>query len=173
MQYTKTNPEPVSERTPVFRNIHFSNITAEARQAGFLNGLSEMPIYNTIFNNLNIRCEKGFIIKEAQNIEFHNVQVSAAAGPSIVAENVESIELNGVKSLSPAPATSLIELINVKDAFLRDSNPKPGTDIFLKLRGENTKNIILQGNNLKNVKTEVVQDETVPGNVLSKNSKGN
>jgi hypothetical protein len=43
----------VSERTPRFRNIHFSNITAEGNQAGLLNGLAEMPIENVTFSNCN------------------------------------------------------------------------------------------------------------------------
>src|SRR5215207_8201128 len=46
MQYAKTKEEPVSERTPQFKNIHFSNITAQTNQAIFINGLSEMPVEN-------------------------------------------------------------------------------------------------------------------------------
>ncbi len=47
--YTKTEPEPVSERTPIFRNIHFSGITGDAKGAGELTGLPEMPIEGVTF----------------------------------------------------------------------------------------------------------------------------
>jgi polygalacturonase len=166
MQYAKTNPEPVSERTPAFRNIHFSNITAEVKQAAYLNGLGEMPIENITFNDININAQTGFLIKEAKNIEFHNVQINTTSGPSIIAENVHNLEIDGVKSFTPHTNTPLIELINVKDAFLYDSYPRPGTEIFLKLAGEKTSNITLDGNNLRHVKTPIAREKDVAENAI-------
>lgn len=38
--------EPVSERTPVFRNIHLSNITgSDIKQIGYIKGIEEMPVH--------------------------------------------------------------------------------------------------------------------------------
>ncbi|GAB4024504.1 glycoside hydrolase family 28 protein [Spirosoma gilvum] len=158
MQYTKTQPEPVSERTPTFRNIHFSNITAETKQAAYLNGLEEMPIDNITFTDLDITAEKGFLIREAKNIEFHNVSVSTKSGPSIVAENVKSLEIDGVKTPTPHAGISVVALTNVDDAFIYDCFPKMGTDVFLKLTGEKTQNITVSGNNFRHVKTPVQQE---------------
>ncbi|GAB3325031.1 hypothetical protein GCM10027299_22710 [Larkinella ripae] len=158
MQYAKTKPEPVSERTPAFRNIHFSNITAEARQAGFLNGLEEMPIENITFNDLTVNSETGFAIKEARNIAFHNVTVSTKTGPAIVAEKVQTLEIDGVKTARPLPDTPVVELTNVEDAFVYDCFPKPGTDVFLKLNGEQTQQISVSGNNFRHVKTPVLNE---------------
>ena len=39
MFYSDVPPEPVSERTPRFRNIHISGVTGDAEQAGVLLGL--------------------------------------------------------------------------------------------------------------------------------------
>lgn len=155
MQYAKTKPEPVSERTPAFRNIHFSNITAEAKQAGFLNGLEEMPIDNITFTDLNLTSETGFLIRDARNIEFHNVTVNTKTGPAIVAETVKTLEIDGVKTATPHPNTPVVELTNVEDAFIYDCFPKPGTDVFLKLNGGQTANITVSGNNFRHVKTPV------------------
>jgi polygalacturonase len=44
MQYAPTDPESISERTPIFRNIHISNITGTANQTAFLLGLEELFI---------------------------------------------------------------------------------------------------------------------------------
>ncbi|KAA5540895.1 glycoside hydrolase family 28 protein [Adhaeribacter rhizoryzae] len=161
LQYAKTQPEPVSERTPRFRNIHFSDITAEGNQAAFLNGLAEMPIENITFSNLNIQAKTGFTIKEAKNIEFHNVQVNAATGPAITAENVNNIQIEGVKTYSPQPGIPVIKLTNVADAFIYNSSPRPGTEIFLQLAGDKTKSITLEGNNFRHVKTPVLKDKEV------------
>ena len=42
----EANPQPVTEKTPVLRNISLSNITARdvRAAAGFLHGLPEMPV---------------------------------------------------------------------------------------------------------------------------------
>jgi len=158
MHYAKMQPEPVSERTPAFRNIHFSNITAEAKQAGYLNGLEEMPIDNVTFTDINMTSEAGFLVKEAQNVEFHNVSVSTKAGPAIVAESVKFIEIDGVKTAAPHPNTPVVELTNAEDAFVYDCFPKLGTDVFLKLNGEQTQHITVSGNNFRHVKTPVLKE---------------
>lgn len=161
MQYAKTTPEPVSERTPVFRNIHFSHITAETNQAGFLNGLAEMPIENVSFSDLQFQAKTGFIIKEATNIAFHNVTINTANGTSIKADNVNRIEVDGLKTLTPHANTPVIELTNVTDGFIYNAFPVATTDIFLKLSGEKSKDVTLSGNNLRYVKTPILKAEEV------------
>jgi hypothetical protein len=66
MQYAKTTVEPISERTPIFRNIHFSNISAQGNQAGYLNGLEELPIEDISFQDLNFDTQSGFVIKNSK-----------------------------------------------------------------------------------------------------------
>ncbi|WP_201983916.1 glycoside hydrolase family 28 protein [Hymenobacter rubidus] len=166
MQYAKSTPEPVSERTPRFRNIHFSNITAEGSQAGLLNGLSEMPIENVTFSNCNFDAKQGFTVREARNIAFHNVEVNTAIGPSVRVENVQQIWLDGIRSARPVAAASLLELNNTVDAFVYNCFPAAGTETFLMLKGANTRSIGLQNNNLKYVKTPVSQDADVKERVV-------
>ena len=96
MQYAKTKEKPVSERTPRFRNIHLSNITADANQAGYLNGLAEMPIENVTFSNINIDAKTGFVIRDVNKISFHQVQINASTGPAINAKNVKQLNIDGI-----------------------------------------------------------------------------
>ncbi|WP_022822739.1 glycoside hydrolase family 28 protein [Hymenobacter norwichensis] len=166
MQYAKTKEEPVSERTPRFRNIHFSNITAEGNQAGYLNGLAEMPIENVTFSNINIDAKQGFTVKEARNIAFHNVQVNPQIGPAVRAENVQQLRLDGLRSTMPSAATPLVELTNTEDAFIYNTFPAAGTENFLKLKGPKTRNIVLQNNNFKYVKAPVSQESEVKEKVV-------
>ncbi|GAA4496731.1 glycoside hydrolase family 28 protein [Hymenobacter ginsengisoli] len=159
MQYDKTTPEPVTERTPRFRNIHFSNITAEGNQAGMLNGLSEMPIENVTFSNLNFDAKQGFTVRESRNIAFHNVQVNCTAGPAVRTENVKQLWLDGVRGT--AVAAPLLELMNTEDAFVYNCFPAVGAENFLKVKGAQTRHIVLQNNNLKSVKLPVSRDTDV------------
>ncbi|RZK20022.1 MAG: glycoside hydrolase family 28 protein [Hymenobacter sp.] len=164
MQYDKTAPEPVTERTPRFRNIHFSNITAEGNQAGLLNGLSEMPIENVTFSNLNFDAKQGFTVKEARTIAFHNVQINCTTGPAVRTENVREIWLDGIRGTTVG--APMLELANTTDAFVYNSFPAAGTETFLKLKGAQTRNIVLQNNSLKYVKLPVSRDTDVSESVV-------
>ncbi|MEJ5963105.1 glycoside hydrolase family 28 protein [Pedobacter immunditicola] len=155
MQYAETDPEPVSERTPRFRNIHFSNITGEVNQAGYINGLEELPIENITFNNINLDAKTGFTIKNANRIAFHNVEVNTQIGPSLHASLVNNLIVDGFKTFTPLANAPVLDLVNVKNAFIYNSFPIAGTTSFLNLSGAQTKNITMGNNHFGNVKTAV------------------
>jgi len=163
MEYHETPNEPVSERTPRFQNIHISNVTAnKVKQAGFLLGLDEMSIENVTFNNINIDAEKGFECINVNNLEFHNLTVNVTKGPVLKAENVNNLEIDGVKTLTPNSKTPTVVLINVSNVFVHDANPLPGTEKYLSVSGKQCDNIVVSGNNFHNVKTAVTMSCDVP-----------
>lgn len=161
MQYAKTNVEPVSSRTPKFRNIHFSNITGDVNQAGYLNGLEEMPIENITFNDINMEAKTGFDISFSNKIEFHNVQVNTELGPSLKATRVKNLVVNGFKTYKPHNNAAVIDLKNVSDVFLYNAFPVAGTANYLKLSGAGTKNIAIGNNNFRNVRIGVKKEKDV------------
>jgi len=158
MQYARTQPEPVSERTPRFRNIHLSNITAQTNEAIYINGIAEMPVEDITFSD---DAQKGAVIKEAKNIEFHNVRITTTEGSSIMGENINGLIIDGVRTFRPIVGKPAIDLNNVQDVFLYNCNPISGTDVFLQVRGEKTKSVLLKNNNFVNVLKPVVKDATV------------
>lgn len=158
MQYAKTAPEPVSERTPQFRNIHISNVTAQTKQSIFINGLAEMPVEDITFNDIRFDAETGAVIKEAKNIEFHNVRITTKTGSSLVAENVSGLTIDGVKTLNPMAGKPVIDLLNVQNVFLYNNNPVVGTEVYLNVKGEKTKGVVLKNNNFTQVQKAVVKD---------------
>lgn len=165
MFYSKTDYEPVSERTPAFRNIHFSNITGEAYQAGFLLGLEELKIKDITFNDIQLDSEKGFSIEDAENIEFHNVKVDTEQGPSIIALDTKNLVINGIKTNTPKDEIPVIELEDVQNAFIYNCFQLYPTDIFLKLDGKKTRAIYFGNNKLVNVKNKVVKTENVTSDI--------
>jgi polygalacturonase len=55
LKYSNMPQEPVSERTPVFRNIHISDMTATGVKIPiYIRGLEEAPISDITLNNINI-----------------------------------------------------------------------------------------------------------------------
>lgn len=161
MQYAKTEPEPVSERTPRFRNIHLSNITAQTAQAIYINGLAEMPVEDVSFSDIQFEAQTGAVIKEARNIEFHNVRITTKEGASLAVENVSSLTIDGVKTLRPIANKPFIDLNNVQNVFLYNCNAAKETEVFLQVRGERSKNIVLKNNNFAGAVKPVVQEGSV------------
>ena len=161
MQYATTQPEPVSSRTPQFRNIHFSDITAQTNEAVFINGLEEMPVDNISFNNIQFEAETGMVIRNAANIELHNVRINTNQKSSLIAENTNGILIDGVRTLRPIPSMPVISLRNVQNAFFYNNSPIIGTDVFLELAGVATREIVLRGNNFKNVKQPVIKKDGI------------
>ncbi len=159
--YARSEYEPVSERTPQFRNIHISNITGNAKQAGSLLGLEEMPIKDVSFSDINLKTQVGFTVSNVENVTFHNMQIDAEKGSSVLVEKSSLIEIDGFKTLTPSDSP-VIEFRNVKGAFLHNCYQPMDTKVFLKVDGEQTQNITLSGNNLLRVETAIVKTEKVP-----------
>ena len=75
--------KPMSDRTPVYRDITFSNITATVapgRRAGLIWGLPEAPASNIVLENVNIRADKPFGIYNAQGVKLTNCHIVTPDG---------------------------------------------------------------------------------------------
>ena len=170
MFYTRAPEEPVSERTPAFRNLHFSNITVKgAPVAGYILGLPERPVENVTFTDINMDAETGFQCKDAKGIAFHNVTINTQKGPALKCVNTEDLEINGFRSMTPHDDAAVIDLTDVQSAYIRNCWAAPGTKTFLALKGDTSRDILMQGNYLrtKTAESAVVTEEGVPASALT------
>lgn len=74
---------PITGKTPIYRDITFSNITATAqpgRRAGLIWGLPEMPVANVLLQRVNITADKPLGIYEAQNVRLVDSEILTPAG---------------------------------------------------------------------------------------------
>jgi len=77
MLYTKMPAEPLSERTPIFRNINISNVTGSDVLIPFkIRGLEESPISNITFTNINIDGKQKCVFQNCKNIKMTDVFVN-------------------------------------------------------------------------------------------------
>lgn len=151
-----TKPEPVTERTPIFRNIHISNLTgSQIKKAGYVHGIEEMPVQNISFSNINIQAEEGFTIHTAKNVELHNVKVDVDSGPSFDIENTTDIVLDNIKTDSPLEQEAVLKMKNVSNVFMYNNFPMVPTAIFMEVGGEKTNRLYLQNNRFENVKEPI------------------
>jgi len=73
----------VAERTPFFRDIVFSDITATVpagRRAGLIWGLPEAPVSRVLLRNVNITAEKPFGIYYAEAVRLENCTITTPDG---------------------------------------------------------------------------------------------
>lgn len=110
------NPYPITEETPTFRHLTFSNITAKNvhAAAGFIYGLAENYVDDVQFHDIDIRmaqeakpgkpammtgitdmAKRGFMIGCAKNIAFHHVRITGVEGSLFEVEQSQQVEVNG------------------------------------------------------------------------------
>jgi polygalacturonase len=87
---------PISEKTPIFRDIHISNITCKGvGRAMLFNGLPEMPIQNVTVNGVTITgAKQGIVVSEAVNVTIDNAHIQSEGAPLQV-KKVELLKVNG------------------------------------------------------------------------------
>ena len=73
----------VVSRTPIYREIIFSNLTAtvqSGRRAGLIWGLPEMNVTNVLLEKINITADKPFGIYDAQNVRLVDSKIITPEG---------------------------------------------------------------------------------------------
>jgi polygalacturonase len=157
---TKSSEEPVSKRTPIFRNIAISNMVINGAKVLIdVEGLPEMPISNLQISNIIGIGQTGMIGNYTDGLELHNVQLTAKKGPTFQVENSTNLDLDHVSTPRPVADMPVIRLDGTPGAIIRNSKALPGTGVFLSTAPGESKSLQLEGNLLGNAKTS--QEETV------------
>ncbi|MGB8371124.1 MAG: glycoside hydrolase family 28 protein [Limisphaerales bacterium] len=95
--------EPVTDTTPVWRDITFSNITAAATVAGgAIWGRPEMPVSNVNFVHVNITAPGPFNIYNARGIRFQDCHIRLKDGDTFTLYNADVLVTNTVNRPSAA-----------------------------------------------------------------------
>lgn len=77
MKYSHMPEEPVSERTPIFRNIHISGLTGvDVAVPIFIRGLEESPITDITLSDINFQSSKDPFFENIKRVELKNVIVN-------------------------------------------------------------------------------------------------
>jgi polygalacturonase len=134
---TDQSPQPVTEGTPRFRRLRFSNISARRVRysAAYVIGLPEMFVEDVAFSDLSIYldpenieagqsamapgqpelCRAGFVLENVANARLCNVQIFDQLGPAVRVNNARQVALERVTSSTVEPGAPLVSLTNVMD----------------------------------------------------------
>lgn len=168
MFYSTTPPEPVSERTPAFRNFQFSNILVRgAQEAGQIKGLSEMPMSEVRFSDMSIEAKRGFFVTDVRGLEMDDVRMSVAEGPLVKAQNAEGLRFDGLRNLNAPKDAPVLALENVRGAMLDGCSAAPGTGTFLRVSGAGSGEVrLMPSNELSKAAKAVVLEKGAPEGAL-------
>ena len=146
-------PEPVSERTPIFRNIAISHMTINrARLAINIEGIPEMPVSGLRISDVIATSKIGMKAFNTDGLELHNVQINAEAGPAFLVRDSKDMELDRVTTRKPLADTPVIRLDHCTGTIVRSSRAFAGTGTFLQVAPGELKGVALEGNVLTNAR---------------------
>ncbi|MGP8243851.1 MAG: glycoside hydrolase family 28 protein [Bryobacteraceae bacterium] len=159
--------EPVSKRTPIFRNIAIDGVTIN-HSRGVTNydwnpistsgnkfdspvtidiaGLAEMPISGLRISNVVAQGTAGLKAYNTTDLELRNVQMNAETGAAFRIRDSRELELDHVSSRNPVKGEPVIRLDRCAGAIVRNSRAFAGTGTFLSTGPGELKSIVLQDN---------------------------
>ncbi len=101
----KPTPEPLSVRTPCFRNFDLQNITCKsAKQSLLMRGLPELPLSDITMQDMNLAADAGASLSEAADVTLRNVHIQAAKAPAFSVADVTGLVLDHVDTTSQTAA---------------------------------------------------------------------
>lgn len=162
--YVRIPEEPVSERTPVFRNISISNVTVSgAPVVAEIQGLPEMPIAGLRLTDVTGSGKRGVQAFNTRGLELHGVRIDlqegAQEGPPFLIRDSSDLELDRVEAAQAPAAIPMIRLDRVTGALVHSSRAPHGAKIFVSTAPGSLKSVVLDSNALFGAKET---DESSP-----------
>lgn len=127
---------PVTETTPVFRNIRYSNIIGRnIEQAINIIGLPESLPQDIVLENIRMECKRGLVGRYVQGLTLRNVELfTSNQQPSFDIVNGKDLILNNLTSNRQQEIYPMIELNKVDGVIIKDCiTPRIAKYRFLKL----------------------------------------
>ena len=94
LRYQKTNPEPLSERTPAVNNISLSGINIRgADRPVAIYGLEEQNVRQVSVSDIVSFSRKGILLENVSGIDFHDIRMNISEGYPLEARDSKSISM--------------------------------------------------------------------------------
>jgi hypothetical protein len=180
---SEISPQLPKEGEPApgsIRNVILSNIIAHGKGTCFINGHPESPLAGVTLENVRLflshdpaaygdKTAHAMKIQWAKNLKLRDVEViwdkpaSEKWESALYLEDVKGLVLDGFsgKQAKPGADSPAVILNKVEDAVIRNSKALEGTAVFLRILGETSRGIWLQGNDFRHAQTPYLLDAAV------------
>jgi hypothetical protein len=132
--YTRVPDEPVSERTPIFRNIAIRGRDRQPLPHGrqHRRDCRRCRCEGLRFSDVVANATEGLRAFNTKGLELHNVRIDAETGVPFLIRDSADLDLDGIQTrATPKAGVAVLRLDRVKGANLRNSIAWPGTGVFL------------------------------------------
>lgn len=148
------------------RRVLISNVSARGQGSSQITGHPESPLEEVTIENLRLAISHNYEapydkavnaleVRQARNFRLKNVEITWEKPEyqkwenAVLAENVQDLEVENLRArqakISDRSGAALV-LNQVQRALVRNCWALPGTSIFLKIMGRDTRDILLDGN---------------------------
>ncbi len=135
MDYGSGNSASNAGKPPVYRNMQFENfVCTGAPVAILIRGLADSPIQHIRFVNFMVTSTSGVVARHAMNLTFDRLQLACTKSP-------------------------MFDLTETSEITIHKSHSPPGTEVFLRLSGQNSRNVQINSCDLAQAKTKLVVAE--------------
>ena len=116
---------PVTEETPIIKNLFFKNINAiNSDEAIYILGLNEMNIENIVIEDSNFDTNKAITIIDADNVTLKNVTINPKKGNAATIYNSKNIDLNSLEIKSDQKQIKIMGKQTKNINLPKDTNKK-------------------------------------------------
>jgi polygalacturonase len=146
LRYQPTKAEPLSERTPVVRNVNLANINIRGAQRPVaIYGLEEQAVSSVSFDDIKCFSRKGVLLEDASDISFHDMEMEISEGSPLEAKDSRDISWDMVTVNSSAKELPYLKLMNCQDVRVTNCYQPEIIKTFI-MKDEKSRNIYLINN---------------------------
>lgn len=112
----------------------------------------------------------GFYCRHVRGLTFTNLHIRTAETDlrhAMVFDDVTDLVLEGLNARFSPGAAAMLRMVQVRGAVIRDCSPKSAVDTLLRLEGDATERIVLEKNDLRNIRRTAAISPEVPEGALS------
>lgn len=84
MAWRMVNPKPPADPLPIVRNVKIINVSGTTKNVGDMHGLKDSPVRNVVFENCNIKAQRGFVIEYVEDVDLSGLTIEVEEGEPIV-----------------------------------------------------------------------------------------
>jgi hypothetical protein len=132
LRYQRTQPEPLSERTPAVKNIILSGIIIKgARRPVAVFGLEERDVSEIRVSDISSFSRMGILLENSSGVSFHDIRMDIREGSPLEAKDSKKIVWNMVSVTTPVKDLPFIKLINCQDVKVSNCYQQENIPVYL------------------------------------------
>jgi len=116
----------------------------------------------------------GFYCRHAKGLRFRNVKLwtdQLDLRHAMMFDDVQELSIDGLDAKSWPDAAALVRMLQVEDACIRGFTSKSAVGTFLRVEGDKTRDVVLEGNDFTNVGKVVDQASQVAEDTVTNKNK--